>query len=77
MTNEEYDALIKKSERQVGLAVGLIIIAVLLSALALIGAMTKTDNDAEQELYCKLVHERVQPDYNGSYQRNCLEGKMK
>lgn len=46
-----------------------ITIICLVACLALVGNMSKEDNDKEQKYYCQMVHERVQPDYNGSYKQ--------
>lgn len=45
------------------------LIICLVAGLALVANMSKEDNDKEQKYYCQMVHERVQPDYNGSYKQ--------
>ena len=55
----------------------IVAILALLMLMAAVGFMQKADNDLDVKNYCKLVHEGVQPDYNGSYQRQCLNGEPK
>lgn len=54
---------------------GIVAIVLLILLLALLGAMEKVDNDNSVKEYCKGVHERSIPDYNGSYKRQCNNGE--
>lgn len=77
------DRIIKMLEVRAGLnglvhlVAGLLIGAALLTLLSVVGAMQKVDNDNAVKEYCKGVHEGIHPDYNGSYQRQCLNGEPK
>lgn len=46
-----------------------ICIIILVGLLALVGSMSKTDNDNAESFYCQGVHDGVQPDYNGTYKQ--------
>lgn len=46
-----------------------ICIIILVGLLALVGSMSKTDNDMDQSFYCQSVHDGVQPDYNWTYKQ--------
>lgn len=48
---------------------GLFIIILLICGIALLGQMSKEDNDVSEKYYCQMVHEGVQPDYNGTYEQ--------
>lgn len=47
----------------------LLILAVIISAIGLLGWMEKKDNDVSEKYYCQMVHESIQPDYNGTYEQ--------
>lgn len=52
------------------------IVALLVAALGLLGNMSKQDNDMDEKNYCQMVHEGLQPDYNGTYkQGKCPKGE--
>lgn len=54
-------------ERNVFLSV--IAIICLVAGLALVGNMSKEDNDMAESFYCQSVHDGLQDDYNGSYKQ--------
>ena len=51
------------------LAFSCFVIALLIGLLSLLGWMEKKDNDVSEKYYCQMVHEGVQPDYNGAYKQ--------
>lgn len=54
-----------------------LVVGILATCMSILGMMEKKDNDNAVKEYCKGVHEKVFPDYNGSYQRQCLNGEPK
>lgn len=58
-----------QTERAISLVWSALIIGVLLLIVSIVGMMSKEDNDVSEKYYCQMVHEGVQPDYNGSYKQ--------
>lgn len=55
-----------------------LIIVALVGVLALLGHMSKTDNDMAESFYCQSVHDGLQDDYNGTYkQGKCPQSSEK
>lgn len=64
------------SDHERNVAFSVFVIICLVAGLALVANMSKEDNDKEQKYYCQMVHEGVQPDYNGTYkQGKCLQSQ--
>lgn len=54
-------------ERNVFLSV--IAIICMVAGLALVGNMSKKDNDMAESFYCQSVHDGLKDDYNGPYKQ--------
>jgi len=59
----------KRAEQRAKLALSIGVIILLLCGLALLGQMSKEDNDVSEKYYCQMVHEGLQPDYNETYKQ--------
>lgn len=66
---QELEAAEDRTQSAISLIWSLFIIAMLLSALGLVGNMSKVDNDMVESFYCQSVHDGLQDDYNGSYKQ--------
>lgn len=42
-------------------------------AFLIVGKMTASDLDDEQNAYCKAVHEQTYPDYKKTFEKSCKE----
>lgn len=70
MSNDfDIEEACKRAEHRAKLMLSVGVIVLLLSGLALLGKMSKEDNDVSEKYYCQMVHEGVQPDYNGTYKQ--------
>lgn len=53
------------------------IVAALLLLIGLVGTMDYQDEIAEENAYCQNVAEGIWPDYNGTYDRWCEDGRLR
>lgn len=51
----------------------LVCVVNILGAFFIVGTMTGTDLDDEQNAYCKAVHEQTYPDYKKTFDKSCKE----
>lgn len=57
------------SDHERNVAFSVFVIICLVAGLALVANMSKEDNDNSESFYCQSVHDRMQPDYNGTYKQ--------
>lgn len=63
------EAAADRTQSAIRLIWSLFLITMLLCSFALIGNMSKVDNDMAESFYCQSVHDGLQEDYNGSYKQ--------
>lgn len=71
--SKKIDDLIKAGDQAEKVLISAMVILFLLLIIAIVGNLTKKDNDESEILYCKMVQEGVWPDYNESYQLKCIK----
>ena len=59
------------------LAKNIIIAAFFVALVGIVGQMDYEDAIAEADLYCQNVHAGVWPDYEGTYAKECRDGRYK
>lgn len=52
---------------------GALVLLNVVSAFFIVGKMTASDLDDEQNAYCKAVHEKTYPDYKKTFEKSCKE----
>lgn len=63
------------SNEQVKTWGGIASVVILLLLIGIVGNMDYHDEVAEADIYCQNVAEGVWPDYNGTYDKECEDGR--